>query len=68
MVENLQEANIDEGQLVIVHQLAIQRAVEAQRGIEKVLPGPLFGDVEAGHLTGGAPRNHASHGAMLGDL
>lgn len=65
MVKDFQEADVDQGEFVVVHQLAVQCPVQPQRGVEKVLPRTLFGDVQTRHLTSGAPCNHAAHAAHV---
>ena len=66
-VQDLQQSHIHEAQLVLIGETPIQRSVQPQGSLEEVLPGPLFGDVQARHFTCCPPRNNPAHGLIVGD-
>ena len=63
MIQDVEQPHVGEGQFVRVGEPAVHRGVQPQGGVEEVLPGALFGDVQTRHAACGPPRDHPLHGS-----
>ena len=61
LVEHVEQSHVVQRQLMRVDQRLVQRRVQPQRRVEKVLPRALFSNVEARHLARRAPRDDPLH-------
>src|ERR1700742_1186127 len=67
MVQHVENPDVEQGELMRLGQPAIERRIQAQGGIQEVLPRLLLGDVEPGHLAGCPAGNQGGHHVMLCD-